>query len=204
MNDALHRKWHDLLRVWSVAPTLADRAFADVQEHYAGPGRFYHTLDHVESVLGTVESLGPYARNANAVKLATWLHDVIYDSKALDNEERSADYAERLCDKFSIPEGRLVADLILKTKTHDAGGDCNAEVLIDADLAILGESESVYRTYSEKIRQEYAWVPEADYRKGRRQVLQKFLSRPRLFHLLRHLEEVARQNLAAEICQLCT
>lgn len=130
------------------------------------------------------------------------MHDVVYDSKASDNEERSADYAERLCEKLSIPDGRLVADLIRKTKTHDADDDPDAQVLLDADLAILGESESVYRAYGEKIRQEYAWVPEPDYRTGRRQVLQNFLNRPRLFHLLCRLEEPARQNLAAEIAQL--
>jgi predicted metal-dependent HD superfamily phosphohydrolase len=202
MNDALHRKWHDLLCAWAVAPALADRAFEGVREHYAGPGRFYHTLDHVQNVLETVESLSPYTRNLNAVKLAAWLHDVIYDSKASDNEDRSADYAERLCEKLSIPEGRLVAALIWKTKSHDADGDADAQVLIDADLAILGESESVYRTYGEKIRQEYAWVPESAYRKGRQRVLRNFLNRPRIFHLLSRLEQPARQNLAAEIAQL--
>ena len=77
--------------------------------------------------------------------------------------------------------------LIRKTKTHDAGSDTDAQVLLDADLAILGESESVYRTYAEKIRQEYAWVPEPDYRKGRRRVLENFLSRPRIFHFLSQL-----------------
>ena len=202
MNDALRRKWHDLLRSWAVAPSLADPAFEEVCEHYAGPGRFYHTLDHVQTVLETVESLGSYARNLNAVKLAAWLHDVIYDSRASDNEERSADYAERLCEKFSIPDGRLVASLILKTKTHDAGDDPDAQVLLDADLAILGANEPAYRAYSEKIRQEYAWVPEPDYRTGRRRVLQSFLSRPRIYHLLHRLEEPARRNIAAEIAQL--
>ena len=71
--------------------------------------------------------------NLNAVKLAAWLHDVIYDSKASDNEERSAEYAERLSEKLSIPEGRMVASLILKTKTHEAGDGLDAQVLIDAD-----------------------------------------------------------------------
>ena len=51
-------------------PALAARTFEEIREHYAGPGRFYHTLDHVQSVLETVESLGSYARNLNAVKLA--------------------------------------------------------------------------------------------------------------------------------------
>jgi predicted metal-dependent HD superfamily phosphohydrolase len=168
MNDVLHRKWHDLLHTWVVDTALVDRAFEEVREHYAGPGRFYHTLDHIQNVLQTVESLGLCTRNLNAVKLAAWLHDVIYDSRASDNEKRSADYAECLCAKLSIPEGRLVAALIRKTKTHDAGDDPDAQVLIDADLATLGASESVYRTYAEKIRQEYAWVPEPDYREGRR------------------------------------
>ncbi|MGH7173725.1 MAG: HD domain-containing protein [Gemmataceae bacterium] len=162
MNDVLRRKWHDLLRAWAVPVSLTERAFKEVREHYAGPGRFYHTLDHVQSVLETVDRLGSFGQNLNAVKLATWLHDVIYDSRASGNEERSADYAERLGEKLSIPEGRLVASLIRKTKTQDADGDADAQVLIDADLAILGASESAYRAYSEKIRQEYAWVPEAN------------------------------------------
>src|SRR4051794_30150458 len=103
MNDRPRGLWRDLLDAWAVDANLADRAFEDVRQHYAEPGRFYHTLDHVQQVLQTVESLRSQARNANAVQLAGWLHDVIYDSRASDNEERSADYAEHLCAKFSIP-----------------------------------------------------------------------------------------------------
>lgn len=201
MNE-LRRKWHDLLRTWSVDPTLADRTFEDVCRQYTGPGRFYHTLDHVENVLAAVERLGSQARNLKAVKLAAWLHDVIYDSRASDNEERSAAYAERLCEQLAIPEGLLVASLIRKTKTHDAGGDADAQVLLDADLAILGAAEPVYRSYAERIRQEYAWVPEADYRRGRRRVLENFLGRPTIFHFLSRLEDPARRNIAAEIRRL--
>jgi predicted metal-dependent HD superfamily phosphohydrolase len=202
MNEVLRRKWHDLLRSWHVDPTLADRMFEDLCQKYGEPGRFYHTLDHVQNVLEAVDSLGAYARNLNAVKLAAWLHDVIYDSRASDNEERSADYAERLCEKLSIPEGRIVASLILKTKTHDVADDPDAQVLLDADLAILGAADPAYRRYAERIRQEYAWVPEADYRQGRRQVLVSFLSRPKIFHFLSQLEDPARRNIAGEIARL--
>jgi predicted metal-dependent HD superfamily phosphohydrolase len=153
-------------------------------------------------MLETVESLASFARNLSAVKLAVWLHDVICDSRASDNEERSAEFAEQFCEKLSIPEARVVASLILKTKTHEAGGDVDAQMLLDADLAILGASEPVYRKYAEQIRQEYAWVLEPDYRKGRRQVLERFLGRPRIYHFLCHLEQPARRNIAAEIAQL--
>ena len=202
MNDVMLQKWDELLHTWVVVSTLVHQTFEDIAGHHAEPGRFYHTLDHVGAMLDTVESLGSHARNLNAVKLASWLHDVIYDSRATDNEERSAEYAERLCERLAIPEGQLVATLILRTKTHDAGEDVDAQVLLDADLAILGATEPVYRTFARQIRQEYASVPEPEYRSGRRQILTKFLNRPRIYHLLTPLEEAARRNIAAEIARL--
>jgi predicted metal-dependent HD superfamily phosphohydrolase len=199
----LRRQWHDLLRTWAVDLTSAEQAFEDVCRRYSESGRFYHTLAHVQDVLATVEDLGSYAKHSSTVRLAAWLHDVVYDSRASGNEEGSAAYAGRLCQELSIPADDLVASLILKTKTHDAGvDDPDAWVLLDADLAILGASKPAYRAYAENIRREYAWVPEPEYRRGRRQVLESFLARPAIFHLLRHLEEPARRNLAAEVARL--
>jgi predicted metal-dependent HD superfamily phosphohydrolase len=177
MNDVMLGKWHCLLQTWAVDPIVAGQMFEDISTRYAGPGRYYHTLDHIQDVLETLESLRASAQNPNAVQLAAWLHDVIYDSKASDNEERSAEYAERLCQDLSIPERGLVASLILTTKTHSAAEDADAQVLLDADLSILGTSEPTYRKYAERIRQEYAWVPEPAYRTGRRQILEKSLKR---------------------------
>jgi predicted metal-dependent HD superfamily phosphohydrolase len=202
--DQRRETWKDLLHGWGVAPAQADRTFEGIVQAYSGPGRFYHTLDHVMDVLATVESLAAHANNLNAVKLAAWLHDVIYDSKASDNEERSARYAERLCEGLAIPEGPLVAALIRKTKTHVAEGDADAQVLIDADLAILGASDPVYRKYAENIRREYAWVPEPEYQQGRRRVLESFLSRPGIYHVLSQLDEPARNNMADEISRLAS
>lgn len=201
VNEA-REKWHKLLRAWSVLPALADRTFEELARAYSGPGRYYHTLDHVLDVLAMVENLAPQAKNLQAVQLAAWLHDVIYDSKASDNEGPSAQYAERLCETLAIPGGGVVSSLILKTKTHEPGSDPDAQVLIDADLAILGAGELAYRDYADKIRLEYAWVPPAAYRQGRQRVLESFLARPRIFHFLSHLEESARHNLLAEIARL--
>src|SRR5690242_8329370 len=106
MDDVLHQKWHELLRTWAVAPALMEQTFEEVRERYSESSRFYHTLDHIQDVLQTVDRLGSYAPIGNAVRLAAWLHDVIYDSRASDNEERSADYAQNLCANLAIPEGR--------------------------------------------------------------------------------------------------
>src|ERR1700684_875381 len=144
----MRESWEDLMNHWHVDPNKAGCKFDDIAAAYAEPGRFYHTLDHVLAVLATVESLAQYAKKLSAVKLAAWLHDVIYDSKASDNEERSADFAERLCKELAIPDGNLAAALILKTKTHDPGEDADAQVLLDADLTILGADETEYQAYA--------------------------------------------------------
>jgi predicted metal-dependent HD superfamily phosphohydrolase len=202
MSDLLREKWHELLQALHVDRALADRALDEIRAHYGSAGRHYHTLDHAWHVLATTEGLAAHTRHASAVYLAAWLHDVIYDSRASDNEERSADYAVRLCERLGIPEGERVAALILATKTHMAGDDPDAQVLLDADLAILGANEAVYMRYADNIRKEYAWVPDDAYRAGRRRVLESFLSRPKLFHFLGDREDAARRNIVAEIARL--
>lgn len=199
MDASLRHRWNELLGDRGVATILADQAFANVCAHYTEPGRFYHTLEHIREILVTVHRLAGHARNPGAVALAAWLHDVIYDSKASDNEERSAEYAVELCERFAFAEGPHVASLIMTTKTHDSGDDADAKVLLDADLAVLGASKAVYQAYADNIRREYAWVPEAAYRTGRRQVLERFLARPVIFHFLSDFEKPARQNIANEI-----
>jgi predicted metal-dependent HD superfamily phosphohydrolase len=198
----MHSSWLTLLQGWGIDRVEADRWFEEVAKAYAGSGRHYHTLDHAWAVVQTVDSLAAHTKHPKAVNLAAWLHDVVYDSTASDNEERSAAYAELLCVELSIPEGGRVATLIRATKTHDAAGDADAAVLIDADLAILGADEATYRIYADDIRREYAWVQEVEYQGGRQRILKEFLSRPRIFHYLSHLEEVARRNIAQEIDRL--
>jgi predicted metal-dependent HD superfamily phosphohydrolase len=96
--------------------------------------------------------------------------------------------------------------LIRATRTHHADtDDADASVLLDADLCILGADEAVYDAYARAIRQEYAWVPDDEFRQGRTRVLQGFLQREQLFRLermRRQYEERAKQNLMREIASL--
>ncbi len=202
MLEGMRQQWLDLLQRGKVDPVLAAERFGEIAGQYASSGRYYHTLDHILDVLATVDKLASHAPQPDAVRLAAWLHDVIYDSRASDNEERSAEYARRLCGELGIPDAALVASLILQTKTHIVDDDRNGQVLVDAELAILGASASVYHGYAQNIRREYAWVPESAYRTGRQRVLENFLIRPRIYHLLTDLEAPARKNLTAEIALL--
>ncbi len=47
----MRRKWHALFRGWDIDAIRADQTFEAVRQRYSESGRFYHTLDHVQSVL---------------------------------------------------------------------------------------------------------------------------------------------------------
>jgi predicted metal-dependent HD superfamily phosphohydrolase len=92
------------------------------------------------------------------------------------------------------------------TETHaPAEDDRNGQVLCDADLAILGSSPDRYATYAAAVREEYAFVPEEFYRKGRADVLTQLLSLPALFHTPEaheRFETRARHNIETELMLL--
>jgi predicted metal-dependent HD superfamily phosphohydrolase len=204
----LRSEWTQLSSSLGVAPEASQQAFDELVEHYFSPGRYYHTLAHIQHVLRTIHSLKDEARDLPAVLLAAWYHDVIYDSKAKDNEEKSAACAVETLRRLAIEEDRIrrVEELILMTKTHEApADDRDAAVLLDADLAILGAAPAAYDEYGGAIRREYTWVPEESYRAGRNAVLKKFIQRRRIFgtdRMNRDCENNGRRNLQREIDSL--
>ena len=102
----------------------------------------------VASVLARLLPLTPSP--SQPLCLAAWLHDVIYDSRASDNEERSAEYAHNVLKRLGVSRDvrEEVARLILLTRTHETSpDDTDGQILLDADLAILGEDEAAYDAY---------------------------------------------------------
>ncbi len=205
--EELRQGWHEFIRDEIGGDReRASAVFDDLARRHAEPTRFYHTLDHVAQVLDVAFSLE--VALADALVFAIFLHDVVYDTHAGDNEERSAEYAHWALKQLDVP--RAVRDetarLILLTKTHETtADDRTGQVLLDADLAILGADQAAYDAYAAAIRREYAWVSEADYRTGRCRVLERFLARPRLYftgEMFARAEERARANLAREIAGL--
>lgn len=67
--------------------------------------------------------------------------------------------------------------MILATKKHELLNDsADLKLFLDFDLSILGTSAEVYQRYSQAIRKEYSWGPYFLYRKGRKKILENFLS----------------------------
>lgn len=200
----LLNKWQCFLASVGVEQDTALTVFTQIVEAYSSPNRYYHNLEHIEHVLKTID-LHNQTRDLVAVQFAAWFHDAVYDSHRQDNEEKSADYATALLTSLGIPSNIIatVNRLILNTKYHQAASDdIDSQVLLDADLAILGDTPNKYHKYALAIRQEYAWLSKAEYIAGRKRVLQRFLQRHRIYFtepMFQTFELSARNNLEQEI-----
>lgn len=199
------RRASDLRARWPLPDraAVADRLLAA----YGDESRGYHDLVHLAEVLDHVETLADAADDLDAVVLAAWFHDAVYEG-AGDDEERSARLAEEELAAAGVDSARIteVARLVRLTATHRPGpADRNGQVLSDADLAVLAARPERYGDYVAGVRHEYAHVADEDFRRGRAAVLRDLLAKPALFNTAaaRELwEEPARANVTLELTEL--
>jgi predicted metal-dependent HD superfamily phosphohydrolase len=206
---SLVRRWRDAARGAGAEAADADldAAGAYLLGRWSEPQRQYHDGTHLSAVLDVVDRFAALAPHPDRVRLAAWMHDAIYDPRALGdaNERDSAEFAEGLLATLGVPAevAAEVARLVGLTAGHaTAAGDPDGELLCDADLAILASDADQYAEYAAAIRREYAHVPEDAFRAGRRQVLRALLELPSIYRLspLREAwEKPARTNLENEL-----
>jgi len=181
-------------------------AHAEIQRAYSEPHRHYHTLEHIASVLSRFDGVRSRVGDADAAELALWLHDVVYEPRAKDNEARSAAFATRLLAEGAVGPavGERVTELIMATCHAGPPEAPDARYVVDADLSILGAPAAAFDRYERQVRQEYAFVSEPDWRAGRARLLRAFLDRPRIFLTpeFASLEGPARANLERSIAAL--
>jgi len=193
---------HPLARFWPehLGPGLRTR----LEDAYADSGRGYHDLRHLADVLENIDELLSADDPAReAVLLAAWFHDAVYDGQG-DDEERSARLAET--ELAGSPLAGEVARLVRLTRDHrPADADRPGQVLCDADLAILAADDERYASYVSGVRAEYAHVSDEDFATGRAAVLSDLLAKPSLFHTTVarvRWERRARANVQRELSAL--
>jgi predicted metal-dependent HD superfamily phosphohydrolase len=166
---------------------------------YSEPVRAYHTAQHIDECLALLDSVATQLQSPDDVELAIWLHDVVYDPQAKDNEMQSSQLALQWFPDLPLPRRDLLRLRILATQHHaPMHDDLDGQALLDIDLAILASTPERFAQYSEQVRHEYSFVEPAIYAVKRTQFLQSIAQRPQLyFHsaLANLLEPLARRNL---------
>ena len=173
---------------------------AAARNMYEQPYRHYHRWSHVLDLLDVRSRIIPDVDLIPETVAALLLHDVVYDPRSTDNEEKSVMWTQHAL--HGVPAERVarVCRMIMATKLHmiGEGDDAQTLYLLDLDMSILGSDPQVFDAYDDAVRREYGHVPDADFVAGRGAFLNAVLKRSAIFmtsEFLYALEARARRNL---------
>jgi predicted metal-dependent HD superfamily phosphohydrolase len=201
--------------------------------HANDPKRHYHTVVHLWEMTKylmllvkekdlSCDGAGANSSNnndggipdqqRNAIFLAIFFHDAVYDPQSSTNEEDSALLFQEFASEAGLDVShrdvaQQVTQFIIATKHHQVtdSNPTDLALFLDMDMAVLGKDADAYVSYAGLIRKEYLHVPPDVYCAKRADVLEAFLEQPRIYgtRVVRHaLETQARDNLKAEIAAL--
>lgn len=193
-------------RLWSRCASdggtdAADDRFAALQRHYLEPHRRYHTPEHLKHCLAQLDAARQHMDNPDAVELALWYHDAIYDVTAADNELQSARLFERHADDI-LPAALVerVHGLIMVTAhCRVEPGTPDQDFMVDIDLSSFGLPWPEFLRDSAAVREESAHLSDELFCAKQCKFLSWLLRRERFYHTAffreRH-EQRARDNVS--------
>lgn len=187
-------------------PGYSQFEFSKLERAYTEPHRHYHTLAHVAWCLEWFDRYSALARFPDAVELAIWYHDIVYQPTKPDNEIMSAEAFMHFAGMAHVSDD--VSHLVFRTilaSTHmkeDFFDDPDCKLMLDLDLISLSFPWEEFVRANEQIRKEYSHVPENDYCVRKVLFFQSLLDRKQLYYtdvIRANHEEVARHNIQAAI-----
>lgn len=152
--------------------SLINGLWTEVEGKHSSKKRHYHTLQHLESLLTQLTEIKHEIQNWNAILFTLYYHDIVYNSLKSDNEEKSAELAEKRMKQISVSIDtiELSKSQILATKSHLKAIDNDTNYFTDADLSVLGQNWETYSMYYKNVRKEFSIYPDFVYNPGRKKV----------------------------------
>ncbi len=158
----------------------------EVLDCYRESHRYYHTTEHLLDVIVQLEKLKEFD---DELFLAAVYHDAVYDPKAPDNEEQSAELFLTHAKSSALSEKQKtdIKQFILDTKTHKTSSE-KSQLLINADLNILDQPFAKLMEYERQIFKEYQFVDYKIYKPKRLEVLEQLNKNGRLNLLIEYVK----------------
>ena len=183
------------------APDDSAKIHQMLLDAYREPQRHYHTLDHIEQCLGMFDRCKSQASNEDALELAVWFHDVVFEPDRPDNERRSADLYLELTRGIQPDELRGLVERLIMATLHDGDSlqDHDARYMVDIDLSSFGLSWEAFLEDSRNLRLESAHLSDAEYYRKKKDFQACLLAKERFYlsdFFAERLEAQARSNLS--------
>lgn len=198
-------EWLDLMGKLGFESNI--ETYSKLISHYSQKHRYYHNANHINASLKSLRQVKQLANDYNALEIALWFHDAIYNIFSSSNEINSANWAADFLKLNNANENFIgnVHRLIMATQHNAAVHDNDERLIVDIDLAILGSNSELYEKFEVWVRREYKFIPSFIYKKKRKEILEGFLSRERIFsheYFFEKFETSARNNLKNAINSL--
>jgi predicted metal-dependent HD superfamily phosphohydrolase len=170
--------------------------YADLRRLLGAPYRHYHTLEHIHDCVRRIDEVAPLLVDRDAVELALWFHDAVYEFGAATNERRSAEMFVRMSDGATSVFRRRVCGLILATRHAGIAHGNDRRFVVDIDLAGFGAPWAEFMRNGALLRKESAAKTDAQYQAGQVCFLDQLRRRPRFFSTdyFRDLYETTAQD----------
>ncbi|KAJ3450659.1 hypothetical protein M0812_06843 [Anaeramoeba flamelloides] len=152
----------------NIKKEILSKWYDKVYQLYTSENRHYHSLVHVQSLLNLYQEYQSLIENKQVMILSIFFHDVIYDPKKGDNEEKSNELFQQFASETNLNQSVItkVSEFILATKrkklfnSNQSLNDENQyendlKLFLDFDWSILGSDEQTYEQYSKAVHLEY-------------------------------------------------
>lgn len=138
---------------------------AEVLKRYGEKHRHFHTFKHILDIVSRIRSMKIRASERDLLLMIALFHDIVYDPRRGDNEERSAEMFMKNADcepRFAT----LVHDAIIDTKAHQ-GRSAISRLFCSLDMSVVSSDYDGLLEWERGIHGEYGFVGNDAYKAGR-------------------------------------
>jgi pantetheine-phosphate adenylyltransferase len=149
----------------------------EILQRWREPHRAYHTCDHLDDLLQQIRAISKNHitdKYREMLLLTAIFHDIVYDPRRKDNEERSAQLL--LQNAPENPEIQYIVSIIRDTKTHVPRSPLS-HIFCELDMSIVRKPLPDLLQWESGIRHEYNHVPKFLYIIGRVRFLRQMIKR---------------------------
>jgi predicted metal-dependent HD superfamily phosphohydrolase len=192
-------------RVASPPSPDAQTVYGELRRRYDEPFRQYHNLRHILDCLRLCDEIGPLLADRDAVEIALWFHDAVYDRGASTNELRSAELFLSFSTGASFMFRHRVCDHILATRHSTTVSDSDRRFLVDIDLSGFGAPWDEFMRNGALLREECNDQDDVRYHFGQVAFLSRLQERRHFFatdYFRARYEATARDNLRRVLAEL--
>ena len=179
-----------------------------LSDKYSEASRRYHTPEHIDHCLNQFDAARSEIHDPDAVEMAIWFHDAIYEADAVKggNELASAQLFLHHANGHFPNEFRDKVYRLVMVTTHSEVPQTNDErFMVDIDLSSFGLPWEQFSRDSANVRAEFPGVSDSVFSERQRCFLEGLLARESFcftkFFRLRH-EEAARANISRYLAKM--